>query len=1031
MPETRYHRHVAHLRIETPARGGGARVRFGSRSTVLDEATLRDVAQGWQREARDQLDTLGLATWWQRHVRVLTRPDPPWPSELQPIAVLELDVNAAHVATPWEELLEPLVQSPQYPGAALVRVCPVPPRVADWPFGLPMRMVQVGTSLPSLDRRAELLFRWRAAQRELVLRTATSTVAGLREWWGSADWPGVDVLELALPVGEVGVPSSSAADPAQAWSLGWLEQLCIELRTRLVTMVAPDAESAERARVVAHRLVDRGGPAVVVVPPPAAADRLQELYAAIVHDRPLDWAVADLRHAGGAPQGAPTLVAGQGRADLVRVSAAFRPAVDLATRLREVDEADRPEELRLLSNAVEGATAERLLHSWRGGSRALLRAWDRASYELHESDGVIPMQEAMARMRRRLGIRGPLALAAPSAPRTVTPRLSQEDATGRVAAVAQSGGNLIPGAQFLLSVGIGPTDDLVRVAGATGLVEEVLFHRPDEPGAWLDITVMGLTAPVRGEQVQRLWLPRTGPSEQATFRIDPGGAHTWRVRVLVHHENLLLQALLVAAAGSSEGTGTTARDLAHLLKVPETALPEDPTWFARVEYSLSPGELGPNPAGQVRPLSLTANTLDDARALLLKGPDLAIEVRLPANVDEKVAAARQALADVATPPVPGAHAEDLLYGFADDNSDARGRYDAVMAAMAWRGWALYEGLVPAPARAAVARALGEGAGPPAAGLGSIINVGHMLVDHVVPWSLVYDRPYQRNRRTLPTGERLAHVACRALAPGPELPDRCAVHPACPLHPDRLEERRASGQPLVDESTVTCPRHFWGFRHVVEVPASREAGSAFRSVGPAGPVRAGVGMHRALRRAGDHLATLAADVSQVGQVAWREGNRDRLQELLAEVLDLDVLYLYCHAGFDGVDEVLRVMGDADATEGLLAAADLAGDPFTTHPLVFVNGCRTAGFSPRALSPFITTLVTDRDASGLVGTEIDVWEQLAVEVGREFLLRFLTVPGMTAGRALRETRLGLLARGNPLGLAYTLYALGDLRLRDAPP
>ena len=145
------------------------------------------------------------------------------------------------------------------------------------------------------------------------------------------------------------------------------------------------------------------------------------------------------------------------------------------------------------------------------------------------------------------------------------------------------------------------------------------------------------------------------------------------------------------------------------------------------------------------------------------------------------------------------------------------------------------------------------------------------------------------------------------------------------------------------------------------------------------------------------------------------------------LDVDLLYLYCHAGYDGSDPVIRVKDATDAVEGLLKSADVSGDRFRTQPLVFINGCRTAGFSPKALSPFITTLVTDRNASGLVGTEIDVWEQLASEVGREFIRKLCNEPGMTVGRALRETRLALLAKGNPLGLAYTLYALADLRLR----
>jgi len=199
------------------------------------------------------------------------------------------------------------------------------------------------------------------------------------------------------------------------------------------------------------------------------------------------------------------------------------------------------------------------------------------------------------------------------------------------------------------------------------------------------------------------------------------------------------------------------------------------------------------------------------------------------------------------------------------------------------------------------------------------------------------------------------------------------------------------------------------------------------VGSGQTASVGVGLHRGLRLVDGHLEDIEATVRTVGRLAWREGNRDRLKGHLASELDLDVVYFYCHAGLDDVDEVIRVQGADDPQEGRLAAANLAGTPFEHRPLVFVNGCRTVGFSAKTLSSFITTLVTDRNAGGLIGTEIDVWEQLATEVGREFLGRFLPVPGIGAGQALRETRLGLLAKGNPLGLAYTLYALAELQLR----
>jgi hypothetical protein len=94
------------------------------------------------------------------------------------------------------------------------------------------------------------------------------------------------------------------------------------------------------------------------------------------------------------------------------------------------------------------------------------------------------------------------------------------------------------------------------------------------------------------------------------------------------------------------------------------------------------------------------------------------------------------------------------------------------------------------------------------------------------------------------------------------------------------------------------------------------------------------------------------------------------------------------------------------------------------LVFLNGCGTAGFNPEATSPFIEKFVRDRKAAGVVGTEIPVWEQLASEFARRFLLKFLG--GSTAGMSLLSARRELLSQNNPLGLAYTLYGPAHLKL-----
>jgi hypothetical protein len=96
-------------------------------------------------------------------------------------------------------------------------------------------------------------------------------------------------------------------------------------------------------------------------------------------------------------------------------------------------------------------------------------------------------------------------------------------------------------------------------------------------------------------------------------------------------------------------------------------------------------------------------------------------------------------------------------------------------------------------------------------------------------------------------------------------------------------------------------------------------------------------------------------------------------------------------------------------------------------VFLNGCGTLGFSPDALSPFIQKLVEDLGAAGVIGTEITVWEELATEVAQLFLEKFLDPECAGAGDALLDVRRSLLAKKNPLGLVYTLYAPAHLKLK----
>lgn len=1022
MPELSYDRVVRRVQIERE--GDGAIVRFGSASCVLNEQFLDDLSHGWSLGARRQLAEQGFTAWSsQEDQNVMNRWQHPTPGvEVQP--VLELIVDRALTGLPWEAALTHVF--PLTVESSIVRSCPVPARVDSWPLVLPIRLLQVAGDLPSLERRVRQLFPWSSQSEQLVIRAASCAADEIQDWWRDSGWPSVDVLELGLPPNEV---TPTANQPQIPGSLGWLERFCLTHRTRLVVITCSSAGDLAPARRLLHRLAERGGPAGLVVGAPEA-DWLQQFYEGVVHDRPLDTARVSV-----APGVRPdphqiTLIAGSGREETLRVAAPLRRVVELADRLgRGRETPDDRLSLQWQARATDWPSPTDLQFVWSHAGHPVVDAWGRAEFNLHESDGVLPMQRAVNDLRSHLHSDHPLAVPAAEieGPRQFIPRLrrvlSGED--DHPEEIAQRGGRLAIGEPVIMRLGAGPADKLIRVVDAVSLLEEAVFRTADSEGAWLDVAVFGLTASVVGEPIQQLWLPRVGPSELVNFLVTPDQQHPiWRVRICVYRDNLLLQSLLLAAApdGAVKPPDRRGELLGRTLGLSPGEPTEDRTWLARLEYSITADELVALPTERKRVFSIAANTLENVPALMLKGHDLAIKVELPGDTGGRVALVREELTRAATPPNPDPRVkpEHWGYGFADDNTGTEERFDTVMRALAWRGWTLFEKFVPPQSRQALETAL-AGGDP----LGSVINIGQLVAEHVVPWSLVYDRSYDKNKETDATGNPLEHVACPALEPGGELPLRCGSHPACPLAESNLQARRAAGRPLVDEETVACPRHFWGFRHVIEIPAKHTKEAAAPVCGN-GPVSVGVGVHHGLIRASGHLESLANSLAGVAAVAWQEGNRDALRRSISADLDLDLLYFYCHAGMLDGDGVIRVQAEGKP-EGILAAANLAGDEFRHRPLVFINGCQSVGFSPETLPPFVKTLVTDRLASGLIGTEIDVWEQLATEVASTFLT-FFCVEGDTAGDALRRTRLALLAKRNPLGLTYTLYALADLRLRD---
>jgi hypothetical protein len=162
-------------------------------------------------------------------------------------------------------------------------------------------------------------------------------------------------------------------------------------------------------------------------------------------------------------------------------------------------------------------------------------------------------------------------------------------------------------------------------------------------------------------------------------------------------------------------------------------------------------------------------------------------------------------------------------------------------------------------------------------------------------------------------------------------------------------------------------------------------------------------------------------------AWVRAYRSRREigDNLRE-RDLHLIYFYCHGG--------RARGRAWLGVGTRKRPEQIFARYLKHwkvrwvelhPLVFINGCNTVGIRPDDMLDF-NRMLAWCEASGVIGTEISIPESLARHVGTRFVHAFRA--GQAVGETMRRIRLELLARRNPLGLAYTPYCLAELRVRD---
>ncbi|HEY4931958.1 MAG TPA: hypothetical protein VII23_10330 [Terriglobales bacterium] len=690
----------------------------------------------------------------------------------------------------------------------------------------------------------------------------------------------------------------------------------------------------------------------------------------------------------------------------------------------------------------------------------LLRVGDQMPYyrfEDHESDGMLPLAGKVVEARtvaNRLTVKPSAFKSKTSSPVAHTPRhvnihFCAATMDNRLERLPQSTTRLKTGETVHLEVEIAAKTAGSKSLGSTAFFEEQV--RWSEEGAWIEIGVTGIDFDVLGDPVQEVWLPRDTPMDRVTFAVRPRARTTVpgvaRLRVAIYQQNNLIQCFMVAALLKSN---TEKKDPAASLAKALNASAEKVRrkggvgYLPRLEYATTPSV---NPiAARRRGLTIIANDSAGEKVVTFKGDDL-FTVKIDPLLPEKVKRLREAL--------DRASARNGMYRYTFQNKVNNGNPNELLDVLwdiAESGFDIFNRLIPDEEDQKRVRATLAGSDG--------IHAAHIDASSVIPWSMVYDRPVIKtcshsDDETDPTARvyQVASAVCPASMPRADgaMPAMECGGQGCLLNASDNEVRKKAGDPIYLEETVICARRFWGFMVPIEVPAQQVDGLATRSTTAMAesirahkPVTVAAGFNPNLEFSRTHATDLQENVFITKQtkpampraslLTPAKPGRDPLRQFLLQV-DPEIVYFFCHA-LASLQSKGKTYGPAldfgrgfeGVAEDVIEAREFAGKRWTRAPLVFINGCSSAGFSPYAPSEFITEFIKGRKAAAVIGTEVTVWEALATEMAKRFLLTFLD--GKTsAGEALLKSRRSLLAMNNPLGLAYTLYGSSNLTLNIA--
>jgi len=302
---------------------------------------------------------------------------------------------------------------------------------------------------------------------------------------------------------------------------------------------------------------------------------------------------------------------------------------------------------------------------------------------------------------------------------------------------------------------------------------------------------------------------------------------------------------------------------------------------------------------------------------------------------------------------------------------------------------------------------------------------------VFPWALVYDIPLTSDTPDRPAKRKY----CRLVA------EWDGKAPLVQGSPRRCPHEQEHGQ------DVLCPFGFWGFRYSIDqISSTRKEDDTVTDIGVpdkwdfiVGETQYGLDDKAALAQ---HIERLGGMVRGAFPRASLSEGKDKksIQALLGQ--DTPFVYFYCHGEKTSIaDRNVRLgVGNQESITPLEFRGWLQGWLTQqrkvvwdrTRPLIFINACSSLEIYPETLVSFVDAFVGSARAAGVIGTEIQVNQYLAMEVAESFFKGLMAVPKVgektpTVESVLRTIRFDYLAHGNLLGLMYTPYCWSELHLR----